>query len=83
MCVSGGTKYLFFWKVIVCCFLETPVLRFALLPYFRQYEGELFYLRLAPGCILQVRLLNYISMKPYNKRCKFISCNMNMHAITF
>ena len=34
-CVSGGKKCSFFGKVSVFCFLVTPVLRFALLPYYR------------------------------------------------
>ena len=33
--VSGGKKCSFFEKFDVLCFLETPVLRFALLPYYR------------------------------------------------
>ena len=36
MCVSGG-KCLFFGKFAVLCFLETPVLRFAFLTYYRRY----------------------------------------------
>ena len=36
VCVSGGKKRLFFGKFGVVCFLETPVLRFALLPYYRR-----------------------------------------------
>ena len=32
-CVSGGKKCSFFEKFGVLCFLETPVLRFVLLPY--------------------------------------------------
>ena len=32
LCVSGGEKYLFFGNFGALCFLETPVLRFALLP---------------------------------------------------
>ena len=35
VCVSGGKKCLFFGNFGVLCFLETPVLRFALLPYSR------------------------------------------------
>ena len=35
-CVSGGKKCPFFRKFNVLCFLETPVLRFALLPYYRR-----------------------------------------------
>ena len=37
LCVSGGTKCKFFEKFDVLCFLETPVLRFAPLPYYRRY----------------------------------------------
>ena len=32
--VLGGKKCVFFGKFDVLCFLETPVLRFALLPYY-------------------------------------------------
>ena len=34
--VSGSNKYYFFGKFGALCFLETPVLRFALLPYYRR-----------------------------------------------
>ena len=37
VCVSGGKKCSFFEKFGVLCFLETPVFRFALLPYYRWY----------------------------------------------
>ena len=36
VCVSEGKKCSFFGKFGVLCFLETPVLRFALLPYYRR-----------------------------------------------
>ena len=36
MCVSGSKKCSFLEKFDVFCFLETPVLRFTLLPYYRQ-----------------------------------------------
>ena len=36
MCVSVGEKRSFFGKFGVLCFLETPVLRFALLSYYEQ-----------------------------------------------
>ena len=39
VCVSGGKKCLFFGKFGVLCFLETPVLRFSLLAYYRRYVG--------------------------------------------
>ena len=37
MCVLGGKKNSFFGKFGVFCFLEIPVVRFALLPYYRRY----------------------------------------------
>ena len=38
VCVSGGKKCLFFGKLGVLCFLETPILRFALLAYYQQFN---------------------------------------------
>ena len=38
VCVSGDKKRSFFGKFGVLCFLETPVLTFAYLPYYRQYS---------------------------------------------
>ena len=35
VCISGGKNCSFLGKFGVLCFLETPVLRFALLPYYR------------------------------------------------
>ena len=39
VCVSGGKKCLFFGKCGVLCFLETPVLRSAFLPYYRRINS--------------------------------------------
>ena len=39
VCISGGKKWLFFGKFYVLFFLETPVLRFALLPYYRRIRS--------------------------------------------
>ena len=36
VCVSGVKKCSFFGKFGVLCFLETPILRFVLLPYYRR-----------------------------------------------
>ena len=36
LCVSGGNKCSFFGKFDVLCLYKTPVLRFALLPYYRR-----------------------------------------------
>ena len=41
VCISGGKKCLFFGKLGVLCFLETPVLRFTLLPYYRRNTENL------------------------------------------
>ena len=41
MCVSGGKKCLFFGNFGVLCFLKTPVLRFAQLPYYRRLDLEI------------------------------------------
>ena len=38
-------KYLFFGKFGVLCFLETPVLKLALLPYYRQNKITRFILK--------------------------------------
>ena len=38
VCVSGDKKYLFYGKVGGLFFLETPVLKFVLLPYYRRYR---------------------------------------------
>ena len=40
VCVSGRKKCSFFGKFGVLCFLETFVLRFALLPYYRRYRPQ-------------------------------------------
>ena len=37
VCVSWGKKCSFFGKFGKLCFLETPILRYALLPYYQQY----------------------------------------------
>ena len=38
VCVSGGKKCSFFGKFGVLCFLETPTLRFVLLPYCLRFQ---------------------------------------------
>ena len=38
VCVSGGKKCSFSGKFGVLCFLEIPLLKFALLPYYRQIK---------------------------------------------
>ena len=55
VCVSGGKKCMFFRNFDVLCFLETPVLRFALLPYYRRYTTclEVCYTVSFPQCNLK------------------------------
>ena len=47
VCVSGGKKCSFFGKFGMLCFRVTPVLRFALFPYYRRiialFEGDLYF----------------------------------------
>ena len=40
MSANRGKKCSFFGKFGVLCFLETPVLRFALLPYYRRFAND-------------------------------------------
>ena len=42
-CISGCKKRSFFRKFGVLCFLETPVLRFAILPYYPRYFNVIQY----------------------------------------
>ena len=42
VCVSEGKKCSFFEKIGVFCFLVTLVLKFALLPYYRQNKDFFF-----------------------------------------
>ena len=46
VCVSGGKKCSFFGKFGVLCFLETPVFRFALLPYYRRSDAPNIFLNM-------------------------------------
>ena len=48
VCVSGGKKCSFFGKFDVLCFYETPVLRFALLPYYREVYLDSLVLVIVP-----------------------------------
>ena len=60
VCVSWGKKCSFFGKFGVLCFLETSVLRFALLPYYprntdilnKDQKGTKYYLKKFRRCII-------------------------------
>ena len=43
VCVLGGKKCSFFGKFDLLCFLETPVLKFTLLPYYLQDNTRDYY----------------------------------------
>ena len=56
---NGGKKCSFFGKFGVLCFCETPILRFALLPYYRgigvlyqSYHSSHFYFKIEKECLL-------------------------------
>ena len=55
VCVSGGKKCLSFGNFGVLCFLETPVLRFALLPYSRRVITMVQTLLRQLKCSLQMK----------------------------
>ena len=61
---QGVRNVCFFWKFGVLCFLETPVLRFGLLRYYRRFLprelGNFFFCRILPEALAH----RYISTKP-------------------
>ena len=63
-CVWGGKKCLFFGKFDVLCFLETPVLIFALWPYYRRI---IF-------CFCQETISQSMTMKSIISTCKWTRC---------
>ena len=55
-CTYQGLRIVcFFWKFGVLCFLETPVLRFALLPYYRRYQIILIYWTLLKTFFFEIK----------------------------
>ena len=64
VCVSGGKKCLFFGNFGVLYFLETPLLRFALLPYYRRVMTCWGTVTLASSCVVLIPWLNVL-----NPRC--------------
>ena len=64
-CVWGGKKCLFFGKFDVLCFLETPVLIFALWPYYRRI---IF-------CFCQETISQSMTMKSIISTCKWTRCH--------
>ena len=70
VCVSGGSKYSFFGKCGVLCFLVTSVLRFALLPYHRRINVKNFFKK--PNQVLELPItLTWMKIKLYYKNVYF------------
>ena len=65
--MSGGEKSSFFGKFGVLYFLETPVLIFALLPYYRRLIKKLVYLVLIVIIIFFVKSLNHYELLLVNQ----------------
>ena len=63
VCVPGGKKCSFLGKFDVFCFLETPVLRFTLLPYYQQNNKEKNLDQHAPGNYVFTTLTSVLSYK--------------------
>ena len=72
VCVSGGKKCSFFGKFGVVCFLETPGLRFALLPYYRQIRKFLKNLKFQV-LIIALKKLRKFSSKMFRRKNKSIN----------
>ena len=73
-CVSGGKKCSLFGKFGVLFFLETPVLRFAILPYYRRiFQNEWKFLLLDHSWICCVFLGHKIYCI-WNNKLNFIVC---------
>ena len=65
MCVSGGKKCSFFGKFGLLCFLETPVLRFALLSIAVKLSGNFYELYCyVSNCICNDQFLANFEMLP-------------------
>ena len=69
VCVSGNKKCSFFGKFGVFCFLETPVLRLTLLPYYRRYMPK--NIEEAPAQALTQLSHCLANISLYNKPCEY------------
>ena len=69
VCVSTGKKCLFYGKFGELCFLETPILRFTLLPYYRRISiaRDLFFFPIL--YFMLFRFLQYHSMHSIRLCC--------------
>ena len=77
VCVSGGKKCSLFGKFVVFCFLETPVLRFAILPYHQRTIGYCRYritLSLLHFCPFPANIyLLKVNNRNIRKKCEIYS----------
>ena len=66
-------KRTFFGKFGVLCFLETPVLRFALLPYYRLFNLFHFCIHTLHGALITYMVLSNIASIVFENNCIWIS----------
>ena len=75
--VSGGKKCSLFGKFVVFCFLETPVLRFAILPYHQRtigYCGYRITLSLLHFCPFPANIYLFkVNNRNIRKKCEIYS----------
>ena len=75
--ISRGKKCLFFRKFGVPCFLETPVLRFALLPHYRRLVVKIW----NGYCVKSVRIRSFSD--PYQSKCGKIRARQTLNTDFF
>ena len=87
VCVSGGKKCLFFWKFGVLCFLETPVLRFVLLPYYRLFNLFHFCIHTLHSALITYIVLSNIASIVFENNCiwkspllKLLNATLQFHS---
>ena len=72
VCISGGKKCLFFGKFGVLCFLETPVLRFALLPYYQWFASYV------SSCHYQIFMNYHLLQFCYRNKIGTLKCHVKL-----
>ena len=72
VCVSGVKKCLFFRNFGLFCFLETPVLRFALLPYYRSIQLR------QPSQMRTLLVVSFICVQTSRKRFNHLACRYSI-----
>ena len=82
MCASGGKKCSFSGKFGVLCFVEIPVLRFALLLYYRRYVRPCYSFLLAIG-EFEIELALIPSLQTKRLRKKLATLALLMFQLVF